>query len=110
MDFKSLIMERIYKDFTSHRIDLYDVYSLCKSRLKLSKEDALISACLTLIVSQPSKRMLQKYDQVSDVFYEEPEYVYNKLYEECPCLARKFNKAFGPLELINPVLFDVNYE
>ena len=38
-------MERIYNEYKDGHIDLLDVYYLCIGRLKLSKEDALISTC-----------------------------------------------------------------
>lgn len=102
-------MERIYNEYKDGHIDLQDVYYLCKWRLKLSKEDALISACLTLIIVRPSHQMLRKYKHVDDVFYKEPEYVYNLLASECPYLANKFTKIYGPQTLMHPVMFEVQY-
>ena len=106
---RTVIMERIYNEYKDGHIDLLDVYYLCIGRLKLSKEDALISTCLTLITVHPSQQMLQKYDQVSDVFYEEPEYVYNLLHSECPYLADKFTKRYGQQTLMHPVIFWSQY-
>lgn len=102
-------MERIYNEYKDGHIDIQDVYHLCKERLELSKEDALISACLTLITVNPSHKMLKKYDHVSDVFYNEPEYVYNLLAYECPYLAGKFEKIYGPQTLMHPIMFEVEY-
>ena len=102
-------MERIYNEYKSGYIDLQDVYYLCKGRLKLSKEDALISACLTLITVHPSHKMLKKYEHIKDVFYKEPEYVYNLLDSECPYLASKFEKRYGQQTLMHPVMFQVQY-
>lgn len=42
--------------------------------------------------------------------YNEPEYVYNLLYDESPRLAHKFVKQFGAKTLMNPVEFIVRYE
>lgn len=102
-------MERIYNEYKDGHIDLQEVYRLCIEHLKLSKEDALISTCLTLITVHPSHQMLKKYDHVEDVFYKEPEYIYNLLASECTYLAHKFEKRYGPQTLMHPVMFQVQY-
>ena len=101
-------MESIYNKYQNNEITLEQVYEACK-RFQ-TKEDALVSATLTLITVHPSKYMLRRYERVYDALYHEPELIYNKLYEESPRLAHKFTKQFGHQTLIHPVLFHWRYD
>ena len=103
-------METIYNNYKDGRIDLNDVYHQCRKHLYLSKEDALISACLTLITAHPIKYFLRKYDKVIDVWQNEPEIIYYMLSTDSSYLARKFVKMFGKQQLINPITFYAMFE
>ena len=101
-------MEPIFNAYKNDEITLEDVYKACE-RFQ-TKEAAFLSTCLTLITAHPSRVMLRRYDHVADVLYKEPEYVYNRLYDESPRLAHKFVKQFGAQTLMNPVDFNWRYE
>ena len=101
-------MESIFNSFKNSEITIEDVYKACKHFQ--NKEAAFISTCLTLITVHPSRVLLRRYDHVADVLYKEPEYVYNRLYDESPRLAHKFVKRFGDQMLMNPVEFYCRYE
>lgn len=101
-------MEPIFNSYKNEEITIDDVYKACE-RFQ-TKEAAFISTCLTLITVHPSKVLLRRYDHVVDVLYEEPEYIYNRLYDESPRLAHKFVKRFGDQMLMHPVEFYLRYE
>ena len=101
-------MEPIFNSYKNNEITIDDVYKKCK-RFQ-SKEAAFISTCLTLITAHSSRVLLRRYDNVADILYKEPEYVYNLLYDESPRLAHKFVKQFGAQTLIHPVEFHLRYE
>ena len=105
--FFQIEMESIYNDYKNNIISIDDVYKKCKKFQ--SKEAALISTCLTLIVAHSHNVMLRKYERVEDLFQNEKTYIYNRLYEESERLAFKFSNKYGSFELIHPVEFHWRY-
>lgn len=97
-------MESIFESYKNKEITIEDVYKACK-RFQ-SKDVAFVSTCLTLITAHPSYVLLRRYNNhVIDVFYNEPKYVYDRLYDESPRLAYKFLKQIGDHTLIHPIDF-----
>lgn len=97
-------MESIFDSYKNNEITIEDVYRACKCFQ--SKDIAFASTCLTLITAHPPHVLLRRYNNhVADILYNEPKYVYDRLYDESPRLAYKFLKQISDHMLIHPIDF-----